>query len=119
MYWVIDNTGVFQAQGFNEGLSMLYINYVMTAYFIPGIISWLYFSVQESSVHQATLGKRAFGIKVVNEQCAPIGFPQATGRYFGKYLSGIFLIGYIMMFFKENRQGLHDVMAKTYVIKSS
>src|SRR6185312_2027674 len=45
---------------------------------------WLYYSLQESSAQQATLGKRAMGIRVTNLKGGRISFGQATGRYFGK-----------------------------------
>ena len=79
---------------------------------------WLYFAMQESGTHQATLGKRAIGIKVVDLGGGPVGFAQATGRHFAKILSGCILyIGFIMAAFTEKKQGLHDMMANTLVVK--
>ena len=46
-----------------------------------------------------------------------IGFGKATGRYFGKILSGLIcLVGFIMAAFSEKRQALHDMMAGTLVL---
>jgi uncharacterized RDD family membrane protein YckC len=92
-------------------------------FFIPilGIIAdivgvWLYFALQESSAHQATVGKRAMGIYVTDLYGRRISFGQATGRYFSKILSGLILdIGYIMVAFTEKKQGLHDMIAGTLV----
>jgi uncharacterized RDD family membrane protein YckC len=79
---------------------------------------WLYFALQESSERQATIGKRAVGIYVTDLQGRRISFGQATGRYFGKIISGLILyIGYIMVAFTEKKQGLHDMMAGTLVIR--
>jgi len=78
---------------------------------------WLYFALQESSVHQATLGKRALNIYVTDMYGRRITFGQATGRYFGKILSGILCIGYIMVAFTERKQGLHDLLAGTLVLR--
>jgi uncharacterized RDD family membrane protein YckC len=81
------------------------------------VIGWLYYSFMESSVHQATLGKMALGIKVTNESGARIGFGQATGRFFGKILSAIILgIGFLMVAFTAKKQGLHDKLAHTLVV---
>jgi uncharacterized RDD family membrane protein YckC len=80
-------------------------------------LGWLYQSVMESSPTQATLGKMALGIKVTDLSGERIGFGKATGRYFGKIISGlILLIGYIMVAFTEKKQGLHDMMAGCLVV---
>jgi len=80
--------------------------------------NWLYFALQESGKIQATIGKKAVGLKVINEQGHQISFGQATGRYFGKIISGIILlIGYLMVLWDPKKQALHDKMANTYVVK--
>jgi uncharacterized RDD family membrane protein YckC len=82
------------------------------------LIGWLYYAYQESSPKQATIGKQAFGMKVTDLDGNPISFARATGRYFAKVLSGIILlIGYIMAAFTEKKQGLHDMIAGTLVVK--
>lgn len=82
------------------------------------VASWLYFALQESAAPQATLGKRALGIRVTDLNGQRITFGRATGRYFGKILSGCTLfIGYIMAGFTERKQALHDMMAGTLVIR--
>jgi uncharacterized RDD family membrane protein YckC len=83
------------------------------------VIHWLYFALQESSSAQATLGKRAVGIKVTNLEGQRIGFGQATGRFFGKIISGLtLLIGYMMAGFTERKQALHDMIAGTLVVRT-
>ncbi|MBK9732740.1 MAG: RDD family protein [Chitinophagaceae bacterium] len=89
-----------------------------TLIIISVTISWLYYALMESSQRQATLGKSALGIKVTDLNGNRISFLNATGRYFGKILSGlIFGIGYIMIIFTEKKQGLHDVLAGTLVVR--
>ncbi|MFQ3594266.1 MAG: RDD family protein [Gemmataceae bacterium] len=81
-------------------------------------ITWLYFAGMESSSLQATLGKMAVGLRVTDLEGRPIGFLQATGRFFGKLLSSLICcIGYIMILTNDQRQGLHDQLAKTYVLE--
>lgn len=82
------------------------------------VVTWLYFALMESSKKQATFGKRALGIKVVALNGERISFGKATGRYFGKILSSIFCIGYIMIAFTGKKQGLHDMMAGCLVVNS-
>jgi uncharacterized RDD family membrane protein YckC len=80
-------------------------------------IDWLYFAYQESSPAQATLGKRALGIKVTDLQGNRISSARATGRYFAKILSIVtFLIGYIIAAFTARKQALHDLVADTLVV---
>ncbi|MCQ4165946.1 RDD family protein [Tahibacter harae] len=81
------------------------------------VIGWLYFAKLEAGDAQATLGKRAMQLKVVNEFGNRISFARATGRHFGKILSGIILgIGFFMVGFTERKQGLHDMLASTFVV---
>ncbi len=87
-------------------------------YPIITIAQWLYFALMESSSKQATLGKMALGIRVTDLNGNRIGFGKATGRYFGKILSGLILgIGFLMVAFTERKQGLHDMLAGTLVVK--
>jgi uncharacterized RDD family membrane protein YckC len=79
-----------------------------------------YFVGFESSNMQATPGKRALGLMVIDYRGRKISVPRAIGRYFAKILSGlILLIGYIMVAFTDRKQGLHDVIASTLVIHSN
>ena len=96
------------------GMIGIYSSFIFTA----TIFNWLYYALMESSRHQATLGKLAVGIKVTDMDGNRISFLNATGRYFGKIISGmIFMIGYIMIIFTAKKQGLHDIMAGTLVVR--
>ena len=66
-----------------------------------------------------TPGKMALRIKVISKDGSPIGYGRAAFREIpAKFISGlIFGIGYLMVAFDEQKQGLHDRMANTYVIK--
>ena len=82
------------------------------------IVGIAYFAGFESSSWQATPGKRALGLIVTDSSGARISFLRALGRYLAKILSGlILLIGYIMVAFTERKQGLHDFLASTLVVK--
>lgn len=85
--------------------------------FVSLVVWWLYFALQESSSKQATIGKRAIGIKVADMSGKRISFGKATGRHFGKIISSIILmIGFIMAAFTAKKQALHDMMAGTLVV---
>ncbi len=82
------------------------------------VVNWLYFSLQESSSAQATVGKRLLKLKVTDLSGNRIGFGHATGRYFSKILSGFTLgFGFMMAGFTEYKQALHDMLAGTLVVK--
>jgi uncharacterized RDD family membrane protein YckC len=84
------------------------------------LVFWLYFTLAESSKFQATLGKKALGLRVVDMMGDRIGFSRANGRYFGKYLSSLTLfIGLFMMGWTKKKQSLHDKMAGCLVVRAN
>ena len=84
---------------------------------LNGLFGWFYFAGCESMLG-GTPGKRICGLRVVDEDGRDISFLRATGRYFAKFISSLILmIGFIMVAFDSEKQGLHDKLAGTYVIK--
>lgn len=88
--------------------------------FVLGIlIHWLWFTLSESSVWQASVGKKMLGLTVTDEKGDRIGFGKANARYWSKILSSLFfLMGFIMAAFTQRKQGLHDKIAGTLVIRA-
>lgn len=83
------------------------------------IVAWLYFALLDSSTKQGTIGKMILGLKITDSNYQRISFGRATGRYFSKMLCGLTLgIGYLMIAWDEQKQGLHDKIVNTYVIKA-
>jgi uncharacterized RDD family membrane protein YckC len=110
--------------GFDSDDKMMFLGPLFMAIATMALISiiaqWLYYAVMESSKHQGTVGKLLLKIKVTDISGERVSFARATGRYFGKILSGmILLIGYIMAGFTERKQALHDILAGCYVIKEN
>lgn len=106
---------------------ILVLPQVLIAYTLPFgvsnlvilILGWLYFALMESGEGQATIGKKALGLKVTSANGERLSFGQATGRHFGKILSSIILfIGYLMMIWDDKKQTLHDKLASTLVVKA-
>jgi uncharacterized RDD family membrane protein YckC len=82
------------------------------------VIGWLYYALQESSAAQATLGKRALGLRVTDLEGRRISLARATGRFLAKIPSSlILLIGFLMQPFTAKKQALHDILAGTLVLK--
>ena len=94
-------------------------NYILS--FILGLLLvWIYQAVMESSAKQATLGKMALGIVVTDLSGNRVSFGKASGRYFGRILSGFILgIGFLMIGFTAKKQGLHDKMAGCLVVNKT
>jgi len=87
------------------------------AFLLTVLVAWLYFALQECSEHQATLGKRALGLRVIGLNGERLDFGQASARYFAAALNYITLyIGYAMVGLTERKQGLHDMVASTRVV---
>ena len=87
------------------------------SYLVQLAISVAYFGWFHASTHQATPGKMAVGIKVVDRNGAPIGFWRSVGRYFATFISMLLLLaGYVMAAFTGRRQALHDLICGTLVV---
>lgn len=77
---------------------------------------FLYCTLLESSPWQATVGKRALGLKVMNRRGERIGFARAAARFVAKLLSVLTLcLGYLLIVVTRRRQALHDLIAGTLV----
>ncbi len=85
--------------------------------FLP---AWLvYYILLESSSWQATLGKKALGMKVVTPDGGRPSFGRVAGRNTAKILSFLLLlIGFVMAGFTERKQGLHDLLANCLVVRA-
>lgn len=89
-----------------------------TTILISAIIGILYYVFMETSKFQGTIGKIALGLKVTDLNGDKLDFSKALIRNLGKIISGMILyIGYIMAGFTEKKQGLHDMIASTLVVK--
>ncbi|MFM9276555.1 RDD family protein [Paenibacillus jiagnxiensis] len=103
-----------QESGYSEGLIIALIGIFPAICMVCG---WLYYACMESSRLRGTLGKMLIGAAVTNLKGGRPTFAQASGRYWSKWISSLTLyVGYIMVGFTRNKQGLHDKLAKTYVL---
>ena len=83
------------------------------------IVSAAYFVFMHSSSKQATLGKMALGLKVTDLDGGRIGVGKSFLRLIGTFVSAVLLmIGYLMVAFTERKQGLHDKIAGTLVVRN-
>lgn len=107
---------------------MAYLNSAMPIQqiILSTVLVWAYFAFQESSAAQATLGKRALGIKVSSVDGARLDLVKASLRAWPVFLpNAAWLLGYglamlvslaalvacLTVAFSSRKQGLHDMMA--------
>ena len=101
------------SDGFNlGGATSLLLQLFST---VVSLFYWIFFTGNCGQ----TPGKMLLRIQVVRTDGSSLSYGTAFYReVVGKFLSGIiFAIGYLMAAFDDQKQGLHDRMAKTYVIK--
>lgn len=107
----------FMDSGSSAASGAMFVGMMWSSFF-QMIATWLYGALMESSPYQATLGKMVMGARVTDTDGNRISFLRASGRFFGKYVSmAILFIGFIMVAFTEKKQGLHDMLADTLVVK--
>lgn len=79
----------------------------------------IYLIVMEGSRYQASLGKMALGLKVVDIEGNRLTFLRAAGRNVSKLLSAFtFFIGFMMAGWTNKKQALHDMVARCLVISA-
>jgi uncharacterized RDD family membrane protein YckC len=99
---------------------------VIIAYFFPAptiwatsglaisVAYWLGFWVWRGQ----TPGKMAVGIKVIRTDSSPVKWQYALRRFLGYIVTAVTLfIGFIWVAFDSRKQGVHDKIADTYVVK--
>ncbi|MFH0926740.1 MAG: RDD family protein [bacterium] len=64
-----------------------------------------------------TLGKSLFKIKVVKADGKRLTYIESFLRWGGYFISSILPFGYLLILFSKNKQGLHDRVVRTYVIR--
>ncbi|MEY2438177.1 MAG: hypothetical protein QOH64_391 [Acidimicrobiaceae bacterium] len=87
--------------------------------FLVGIA---YYALLEGGATGQTIGKRALGLRVVDQDTwqPGIGTGRGVGRYFARMLSAIPLgLGYFWMLWDKDKQTWHDKLARTRVVKTS
>jgi uncharacterized RDD family membrane protein YckC len=78
-----------------------------------------YFVLLETGSHQATLGKRVFGMRITSVDGGTITVLQSLGRLLVKNLLSDLILGFgfLMAVFTERKQALHDMAAGTVVVE--
>jgi len=99
------------------GFSFAFLNLVLYVIFFTRIIYYVAF--EGSSMH-ATPGKRVMELYIVDHNGNGITYATSILRYIGKMISGAVAgLGYLLAVFSDDKQALHDMLAKTYVLSGT
>jgi uncharacterized RDD family membrane protein YckC len=102
------------ALGEGAGVGMFLLVFILAS-----IATILYKPIMEASEYQGTVGKYALGMKVVDQNGKRITMTSSFLRTI-LYIIGaqgfLLCLGVIMIGFTEYKQGLHDILANTYVV---
>ena len=86
---------------------------------LASIATIFYKPIMEASEYQGTVGKYALGMKVVDQNGQRISMTFSFLRTI-LYIIGaqgfLLCLGVVMVGFTEYKQGLHDILANTYVV---
>jgi uncharacterized RDD family membrane protein YckC len=95
-----------------------FLVYGLWAFVLWFLLAWIYCAGLESSPWQATLGKRALGLVVIDGRGRKVSFVRASVRFLGGTLSALLLgIGYLLAAFTQRHQALQDYVADTLVVR--
>jgi len=85
-----------------------------------GIIYFSYFWSSNSPWPGQTVGDKLLSLRVIRTDGSDLSIVQAFIRYVGLFISFIVIfIGVIWVAFDPNKQGWHDKIAGTYVVKAT
>ena len=85
-----------------------------------GVIYFTYFWSSSSPWPGQTVGDKLLSLRVIRTDGSDLTIVQALIRYVGLFISFIVIfIGVIWVAFDPNKQGWHDKIAGTYVVKVS
>jgi len=85
------------------------------------VLGWSYFILLEWLWNGQTVGKRAFGLRVINEDGSPAGFVAVFVRNLVRmidFLPALYGLGLLSIVFTSRSQRLGDLAAGTFVVRA-
>ena len=109
-------TGMELGEGNWTGAGISMANVLRGLFFLTFPV---FYYVYLHAMYGQTFGKMALKIKVVNEDETPLDYRKAFLRWLGYFLCDLtFYIGYLWAAFDPRKQGLHDKVCKTVVVRT-
>jgi uncharacterized RDD family membrane protein YckC len=97
-----------------------YMEAIRPVSYVILVIGFLYYVAFEASGWQATPGKRAVGIRVTGLDGERISWARSAGRNAIRLVNAVSslvpFVFYVTAAFTERKQGVHDMLARTYVV---
>jgi len=91
---------------------------LLNSYYATAVVMNLFYFTYFHGTTGQTIGKRMLGMKVIQSTGEPMRVGVAFLRWVGYFLSGlIFYLGFLWIAFDGRKQGWHDKIAGTCVIK--
>ena len=100
--------------GEGAGIGMFFLVLILAS-----LATILYKPIMEASDYQGTFGKYALGLKIVDKNGQKISMTSSFVRTILWIIGSqafLLCLGVIMVGFTEYKQGLHDILADTYVV---
>lgn len=108
------NTGLGEDDAAGERFSMA--NLLRGLFFLCFPV---FYYVYLHGTYGQTFGKMAMRIRVVNEDGTPLDHRKSFLRWLGYFLCDVtFYVGYLWAAFDHRKQGLHDKVCKTLVVRT-
>ncbi len=109
-------TGMGLDEGSPAGAGFSMANVLRGLFFLTFPV---FYYVYLHGTYGQTFGKMALKIKVVNEDGTPLDYRKAFLRWLGYFLCDLtFYIGYLWAAFDRRKQGLHDKVCHTVVVRT-
>ena len=109
-------TGMGLGEGSWTGAGFSMANVLRGLFFLTFPV---FYYVYLHAMYGQTFGKMALKIKVLNEDGTPLDYRKAFLRWLGYFLCDLtFYIGYLWAAFDPRKQGLHDKVCKTVVVRT-
>src|SRR5512135_1204042 len=109
-------TGMELSEGYLTGAGLSMANVLRGFFFLTFPV---FYYVYLHGTYGQTFGKMALKIKVVNEDETPLDYRKAFLRWLGYFLCDLtFYIGYLWAAFDHRKQGLHDKVCRTVVVRT-
>jgi uncharacterized RDD family membrane protein YckC len=109
-------TGMGLGEGTQTGTGFSLANVLRGLFFLAFPV---FYYVYLHGTYGQTFGKMALKIKVLNEDGTPLDYRKSFLRWLGYFLCDLtFYIGYLWAAFDRHKQGLHDKVCKTIVVRT-
>ncbi len=94
-------------------------NYFLAALCTALVLNWLYLTLPETLTQSGTLGKKLCSLRAASLDGGRLTFFRANLRLISKLaVFGTFGLGFIIAVTRKDRRALHDLVAKTQVVKN-